>query len=68
MSTPITIPSLGESINEVVLGQWLVKDGQWVERDSPLLEIESDKVTQELPSPVSGLLKIKTNWRGLPHR
>ncbi|HIA72777.1 MAG TPA: 2-oxoglutarate dehydrogenase complex dihydrolipoyllysine-residue succinyltransferase [Phycisphaerales bacterium] len=59
MSTPITIPSLGESINEVVLGQWLVKDGQWVERDSPLLEIESDKVTQELPSPVSGLLKIE---------
>ena len=59
MSTPITIPSLGESINEVVLGQWLVEDGQWVERDTPLLEIESDKVTQELPSPVSGLLKIE---------
>ena len=58
MSTPITIPSLGESINEVVLGQWLAEDGTWVDRDAPLIEIESDKVTQELPSPVSGLLKI----------
>ena len=59
MSTPITIPSLGESINEVILGQWLVQDGQWIERDTPLVEVESDKVTQELPSPVSGLLHIE---------
>ena len=58
MTTPITIPSLGESIREVVLGQWLVEDGQWVDRDTPLVEIESDKVTQELPSPVSGILTI----------
>ncbi len=61
MSTQITIPSLGESINEVVLGQWLVKDGQWVERDTPLIEVESDKVTQELPSPVSGVVTIETH-------
>jgi 2-oxoglutarate dehydrogenase E2 component (dihydrolipoamide succinyltransferase) len=59
MSIPITIPSLGESINEVVLGQWLVEDGQWIERDAPLIEVESDKVTQELPSPVSGLVRIE---------
>jgi 2-oxoglutarate dehydrogenase E2 component (dihydrolipoamide succinyltransferase) len=59
MSTPITIPSLGESINEVVLGQWLVEDGQWVQRDDPLIEVESDKVTQELPSPISGVVTIE---------
>ncbi len=58
MPTPITIPTLGESINEVVLGQWLIEDGKWVNRDDPLLEIESDKVTQELPAPVSGILII----------
>tara|TARA_B100000959_G_C14990673_1_gene627761 strand:- start:190 stop:1389 length:1200 start_codon:yes stop_codon:yes gene_type:complete len=59
MTTPIIIPSLGESITDVVLGQWLVKDGQWINRDTPLVEVESDKVTQELPSPVSGILKIE---------
>jgi 2-oxoglutarate dehydrogenase E2 component (dihydrolipoamide succinyltransferase) len=59
MTTPITIPSLGESINEVVLGQWLVTDGQWIERDMPLVEVESDKVTQELPSPIAGIVHIE---------
>ncbi len=58
MTTPINIPSLGESITEVVLGQWLIEEGQWVERDAPLVEIESDKVTQELPSPIAGILRI----------
>ncbi|MDP7009525.1 MAG: 2-oxoglutarate dehydrogenase complex dihydrolipoyllysine-residue succinyltransferase [Phycisphaerales bacterium] len=58
MKQPIVIPNLGESINEVVLGQWLVQDGQWVERDQPLLEIESDKVTQELPAPTAGIVTI----------
>ena len=59
MPTPITIPSLGESINDVILGQWFVEDGQWIDRDAPLIEVESDKVTQELPSPVSGLVHIE---------
>lgn len=59
MPTPITIPSLGESINEVILGQWLVEDGQWVDRDAPLVEVESDKVTQELPAIVSGQISIE---------
>ena len=58
-NTEIIIPSLGESITEVVLGQWLVQDGQWVERDAPLVEIESDKVTQELPSPSAGVVSIQ---------
>ncbi|MCP4837760.1 MAG: 2-oxoglutarate dehydrogenase complex dihydrolipoyllysine-residue succinyltransferase [Planctomycetes bacterium] len=58
MSMDIIIPSLGESISEVRLGRWLCQDGQWVERDAPLVEVESDKVTQELPAPVSGLVHI----------
>jgi len=60
MTHPITIPNLGESINEVVLGHWLVQNGAWIDRDQPLVEIESDKVTQELPSPVSGIVTITT--------
>lgn len=58
MPMDIVIPSLGESITEVRLGVWLAADGVWVERDTPLVEIESDKVTQELPAPVAGLLSI----------
>lgn len=58
MTTPIIIPTLGESITEVVLGQWLVENGTWVDRDAPLVEIESDKVTQELPAPVAGVVQI----------
>ncbi len=58
MTHPIIIPNLGESITEVVLGEWLIQNGNWVDRDQSLLEIESDKVTQELPSPVSGVLTI----------
>jgi len=58
MSIDIIIPSLGESITEVRLGRWLCKDGDWVDRDAPLVEIESDKVTQELPAPDAGRLTI----------
>ena len=58
MPVEIVIPSLGESIREIRLGQWLKQDGDWVNQDDSLVEIESDKVTQELPSPSSGVLKI----------
>lgn len=58
MTVEIVIPSLGESITEIRLGQWLKQDGDWVNQDESLVEIESDKVTQELPSPSSGALKI----------
>ena len=58
MPMDISIPSLGESITEVRLGEWLVSEGEWVERDQPLVEIESDKVTQELPAPAAGVLSI----------
>ena len=58
MSTDIVIPSLGESITEVRLGRWLCKDGDWIDRDAPLVEVESDKVTQELPAPDAGVVSI----------
>jgi 2-oxoglutarate dehydrogenase E2 component (dihydrolipoamide succinyltransferase) len=58
MSVNITIPSPGESISEVVLGPWMKSSGEWVEKDDPLVEIESDKVTLEVPAPESGVLKV----------
>tara|TARA_B100001059_G_C17838291_1_gene589852 strand:- start:4791 stop:6059 length:1269 start_codon:yes stop_codon:yes gene_type:complete len=58
MPVEIVIPSLGESITEIRLGQWLKQDGDWVNQDESLVEVESDKVTQELPAPTSGALKI----------
>jgi len=58
MAVEITIPSPGESITEVTLGPWHKADGDWVEKDETLVEIESDKTTLELPAPESGILKI----------
>ncbi len=58
MTVDIQVPSLGESITQVRLGRWMCTNGQWVERDQPLVELESDKVTQELPSPAAGVLTI----------
>ncbi|MHC5004069.1 MAG: biotin/lipoyl-containing protein, partial [Planctomycetota bacterium] len=58
MTIEITIPSPGESISEVVLGPWHKRSGDWVDKDETLVEIESDKVTLEVPSPESGVLKV----------
>ena len=58
MAIEITIPSPGESVTEVVLGPWSKKNGDWVEKDEALVEIESDKVTLEVPAPESGVLTI----------
>ena len=57
----VIVPSPGESISEVRLGTWKRGDGDWVEKDELLNEIESDKATLELLAPVSGLLKIKAD-------
>lgn len=54
----VKIPSIGESITEVTIAQWLKKDGDLVSEDQALCEIESDKATVELPSPMSGRLQI----------
>jgi len=55
----ITIPSPGESITEVRLGSWRRNDGDWVEKDELLNEIESDKATLEVLAPASGVLSLK---------
>lgn len=54
MAHELVVPSVGESIVEVQVGEWLVGEGEFVEKDMPVVEIESDKATVELPAPVSG--------------
>jgi 2-oxoglutarate dehydrogenase E2 component (dihydrolipoamide succinyltransferase) len=56
--TDVTIPSPGESITEVRIGAWKRNDGDWVEKDELLNEIESDKATLELLAPAAGQLKV----------
>jgi len=56
MSVELRVPEVGESIKEVQIGAWLKAEGDHVERDESLVEIESDKATLELPAPVSGTL------------
>jgi len=56
MPSPITVPALGESITEAIIANWLQPVGARVEIDQPLVELETDKVTVELPSPVAGII------------
>jgi 2-oxoglutarate dehydrogenase E2 component (dihydrolipoamide succinyltransferase) len=56
MATEIKIPTLGESISEGVVSAWLKDEGAWVERDEPILELETDKITMEVPAPAAGAL------------
>jgi len=58
MSLAIKIPAVGESITEVTLAQWLKQDGEYVEMDENIAELESDKATFELPAEKAGILKI----------
>jgi 2-oxoglutarate dehydrogenase E2 component (dihydrolipoamide succinyltransferase) len=55
----IVVPSPGESITEVTLGQWHKNDGDWVETDEVLVDIESDKATLEVRAPAAGVLRVK---------
>ena len=59
MSLEIKVPPVGESISEVTIGQWFKNDGDFVERDENIAELESDKATFELPAEASGILRIK---------
>ncbi len=56
MSEKILVPTLGESITEATVSKWLKKEGDVVEADEPIVELETDKVNLEVPSPVSGTL------------
>lgn len=53
------VPSPGESITEVEIASWLVKDGDFVEKDQPIAEVDSDKATLELPAEQSGIITLK---------
>ncbi|EFG82471.1 biotin/lipoyl-containing protein, partial [Corynebacterium ammoniagenes] len=60
MAYSVEMPELGESVTEGTITQWLKSVGDTVEADEPLLEVSTDKVDTEIPSPVSGtLLEIK---------
>ena len=56
MATEIRVPTLGESVTEATISKWFKKEGDAVRTDEPLCELETDKVTVEVPSPTSGTL------------
>jgi len=57
MLTRIVMPQLGESVAEGIVSRWLKQEGDLVAKDEPLVEVVTDKVTAEIPSPVAGILK-----------
>src|SRR5215211_7380865 len=57
MATPVTLPELGESVTEGTVTRWLKAVGDEVAVDEPLLEVSTDKVDTEIPSPVAGVLE-----------
>lgn len=64
MSTEIRVPTLGESVTEATVAQWFKKPGDAVSADEPLLELETDKVTLEVPAPAAGVLAEITAEEG----
>jgi 2-oxoglutarate dehydrogenase E2 component (dihydrolipoamide succinyltransferase) len=59
MALEMKVPSPGESITEVEIASWLVKDGDYVEKDQAIAEVDSDKATLELPAEASGIITLK---------
>src|SRR5271155_205050 len=57
MSVSVSMPQLGESVTEGTVTRWLKREGEHVDADEPLLEVSTDKVDTEIPSPVSGVLR-----------
>ena len=64
MAVELRVPEVGESITEVQIGSWLKGEGDRVERDEAVVEIESDKATLELPAPVSGTIEKLLKKKG----
>src|SRR5215204_7357733 len=56
MPVSVTMPRLGESVTEGTVTRWLKQEGERVEADEPLLEVSTDKVDTEIPSPAAGVL------------
>lgn len=61
MILEMKVPSPGESISEVEIAEWLVKDGDYVEKDQTIAEVDSDKATLDLPAEQSGVITLKAN-------
>lgn len=57
MSVELKVPQIGESVNESMIGEWFKSEGDYVDKDESLVEIESDKATLELPAPSAGVIK-----------
>jgi len=57
MTTEIRVPTLGESVTEATVGTWFKKVGDTVDTDEPLLELETDKITLEVPAPTAGVIE-----------
>ena len=74
MPTSVTMPALGESVTEGTVTRWLKQEGEQVAADEPLLEVSTDKVDTEIPSPAAGTLtkilvaeaQLIFNWEALP--
>ena len=64
MSEKIIVPTLGESITEATVSKWLKNEGESVEADEPIVELETDKVNLEVPSPVNGVLSKINSQEG----
>ena len=60
----LTVPESGESISEVFVGRWLKSEGEAVKKDEPVVEVETDKASLELPSPVDGVLVRRLRAEG----
>ncbi|MGO4831952.1 biotin/lipoyl-containing protein, partial [Rhizobiaceae sp. 2RAB30] len=56
MATEIRVPTLGESVTEATIGKWFKKAGDAIVADEPIVELETDKVTIEVPAPAAGTL------------
>src|SRR5260221_14745865 len=56
MATEIRVPTLGESVTEATVARWLKQPGEAVARDEPVVELETDKVTLEVPAPAAGVM------------
>src|ERR1700722_18423921 len=57
MTIEIKVPAMGESVTEATVARWFKKEGDAVSRDEPLLELETDKVTVEVPAPADGAIE-----------
>ena len=64
MSTEIVMPQLGESVAEGIINKWLKQEGDRIEKDEPLVEVVTDKVNAEIPSPVAGTIEKITQPEG----